>query len=223
MLFLAVFCGFLAEYQLEHKIEKDREKQFMESMIEDLRTDTAELQKALRLADRIGRYSDSTLYFLASYQIADSIPVRLARIIGTGGARLDLINTDRTSSQLKNSGAMRLVRKRTVSDSILSYWKKIEVTQISIDRYMTYRDEARSLLFKLWVIPNVYTTGLRIPIDSLRSLRVIDRDRNKWDELANLMAISGAIVKNTYMQDLKNQLSSARELIALIRKEYKTK
>jgi hypothetical protein len=27
MLFLAVFCGFLAEYQLEHKIEKNREKQ----------------------------------------------------------------------------------------------------------------------------------------------------------------------------------------------------
>ena len=27
MLFLAVFCGFLAEYQLEHIIEKDREKQ----------------------------------------------------------------------------------------------------------------------------------------------------------------------------------------------------
>lgn len=25
MLFLAVFCGFLAEYQLKHKIEKDRE------------------------------------------------------------------------------------------------------------------------------------------------------------------------------------------------------
>ena len=24
MLFLAVFCGFLAEYQLEHKIESDR-------------------------------------------------------------------------------------------------------------------------------------------------------------------------------------------------------
>ena len=27
MLFLAVFCGFLAEYQLEHKIEKDRAKE----------------------------------------------------------------------------------------------------------------------------------------------------------------------------------------------------
>ena len=41
MLFLAVFCGFLAEYQLEHKIEKNREKQFMVSMIEDLKAGTS--------------------------------------------------------------------------------------------------------------------------------------------------------------------------------------
>jgi hypothetical protein len=44
MLFLAVFCGFLAEYQLEHKIEKDREKQFIRSMIEDLENDTSNLR-----------------------------------------------------------------------------------------------------------------------------------------------------------------------------------
>ena len=32
MLFLAVFCGFLAKYQLLHKIEKDQELQFIKSM-----------------------------------------------------------------------------------------------------------------------------------------------------------------------------------------------
>jgi hypothetical protein len=37
MLFLAVFCGFLAEYQLEHKIEKDRERQYISSLYEDLK------------------------------------------------------------------------------------------------------------------------------------------------------------------------------------------
>ncbi len=37
MLFLAVFCGFLAEYLLEHKIEREREKQFMGSLISDLK------------------------------------------------------------------------------------------------------------------------------------------------------------------------------------------
>ena len=40
MLFLAVFCGFLAEYQLEHKIEKDRENQFLTSLISDLQDDS---------------------------------------------------------------------------------------------------------------------------------------------------------------------------------------
>ena len=41
MLFLAVFCGFLAEYQLEHTIQKDREKVYMQNMLEDLEADTA--------------------------------------------------------------------------------------------------------------------------------------------------------------------------------------
>ena len=39
MLFLAVFCGFLAEYQLEHVIENQREKQYIQSLIADLKSD----------------------------------------------------------------------------------------------------------------------------------------------------------------------------------------
>jgi hypothetical protein len=40
MLFLAVFCGFLAEYQLEHKIEKDRAKELAKSFYEELKGDS---------------------------------------------------------------------------------------------------------------------------------------------------------------------------------------
>ncbi|HEX6847454.1 MAG TPA: hypothetical protein VF144_10760, partial [Chitinophagaceae bacterium] len=47
MLFLAVFCGFLAEYQLEHTIENAREKQYMKLMIADLKADTAEMNNVL--------------------------------------------------------------------------------------------------------------------------------------------------------------------------------
>jgi len=45
MLFLAVFCGFLAEYQLEHKIERDRVKKFMHDMVVNLKNDTARCKK----------------------------------------------------------------------------------------------------------------------------------------------------------------------------------
>ena len=45
MLFLAVFCGFLAEYKLEHMIEHNRERQFITTMIEDLKSDTMQLSQ----------------------------------------------------------------------------------------------------------------------------------------------------------------------------------
>src|SRR6186713_416946 len=84
MLFLAVFCGFLAEYQLEHKIEKDREKQFIKMLFQDVKFDIASLsdinearnKKALMLdsfaillsSDEINKHG-SGLYYMARYAI----------------------------------------------------------------------------------------------------------------------------------------------------------
>src|SRR6185436_20302931 len=48
MLFLAVFCGFLAENIRETKVEHHREVQYIKSMIEDLNKDTANISKAVR-------------------------------------------------------------------------------------------------------------------------------------------------------------------------------
>src|SRR6187549_2045642 len=48
MLFLAVFCGFLAEYQLEHLIENQREKKYIKSFIEDLKADTMKINQVLQ-------------------------------------------------------------------------------------------------------------------------------------------------------------------------------
>ena len=223
MLFLAVFCGFLAENFREHQVEHQREKQFMGSLAEDLETDTTELKKAIAKCDSTARFSDSVLIYLSGHKIGTEVPVHLATIIGTGGRRLTLINTDRTSSQLKNSGAMRLIQNKKVSNAILRYWKQIEETNISLDRYMVYRDAGREIVFKLWVIPEVYRRGFLMPADSIQKLRVIDTDPKKWDQLANLIAISGSIAKNTHLINLNNQLEMARELILIIKKEYHLK
>src|SRR6185503_1252595 len=47
MLFLAVFCGFLAENQREHMIEHQREKKYMNSLIIDLKKDTADIKSVI--------------------------------------------------------------------------------------------------------------------------------------------------------------------------------
>ena len=223
MLFLAVFCGFLAENFREHQVERQREKQYMVSLSEDLETDTAELKKAIGKCDTTALYSDSALFFLTANKPAQVIPASFAAKMGFAGQRLTLINTDRTSSQLKNSGGMRLIRNKKVSDEILRYWKQIDETNITLDRYLIYSNAGREILFKLWVVPEVYKQGLLMPKDSIKTLRVIDPDPKKWDELTNLMAISGGIARTSHIGNLKRQFEMAAHLIALVKKEYHLK
>lgn len=221
MLFLAVFCGFLAENQREHMVEHRREKQYMISLMEDLETDTTELEKSIRNAESAASLADSTVIFLTSYKPSNQVPARLADFITGGGARLFLIGTDRTSSQLKNSGAMRLIRKKNVADSIIQYWKQIDETNISLNRYSIYREAGRVILFKLLVSPSVYNVALQPNQDSVQQLRVIDQDTKKWDELTNLISISGAICRSSILRDYYKQYESAVNLIASIKKEYR--
>src|SRR4026208_325556 len=66
MLFLAVFCGFLAENQREHMVEHQREKQFIKSLIRDIQTDTARINELLKGRDLRQQRLDSLLYLLNS-------------------------------------------------------------------------------------------------------------------------------------------------------------
>ena len=61
MLFLAVFCGFLAENQREHMIENQREKQYIKSFLSDLMDDTASISFNESLYDTKVKYLDSLL------------------------------------------------------------------------------------------------------------------------------------------------------------------
>ena len=59
MLFLAVFCGFLAEYQLEHTIEHQREKIYMASLLEDLVNDSSDLTGDIDSWERVIQKADT--------------------------------------------------------------------------------------------------------------------------------------------------------------------
>ena len=121
MLFLAVFAGFLAENQREHYVEHQREKQYIRSMIEDLQTDTLNLdevitglmRKSSRLDSVIRGYDEGTAkydsvwakVFLRSYRMGYP----------------DYFSTDRTMQQLKNAGGLRLIRNEVAAKGIISY------------------------------------------------------------------------------------------------------
>ena len=119
MLFTAVFFGFLAEYQLEHKIEKDREKQYIQSLVEDLSTDTANLQLVIDNFKRRDLNLDTllSLYPRLAAGFNDTLHRKLAATTGFA----DFVKADRTMQQLKNSGGMRLIRIKQAADDITGY------------------------------------------------------------------------------------------------------
>src|SRR5436190_23667748 len=71
MLFLAVFCGFLAENIREHKVERDREKQFISSLVEDLGEDTVILAQAVNDLHANVERMDTLMKLLTSGEVKD--------------------------------------------------------------------------------------------------------------------------------------------------------
>ncbi len=120
MLFLAVFCGFLAEYQLEHKIERDREREYMNSLYQDLKADTLNLGSLLvNTKEDVDIYDSLFGIFKSKKYLQETSGVYY---FGRKLVTLRIFNpTDGTLTQLENSGGLRLIRSRTVVDSIQSY------------------------------------------------------------------------------------------------------
>ena len=124
MLFLAVFCGFLAEYQLEHQIEKDRERQYIHSILEDLREDTVVLTDNINEFNGHLTRNDTLIRLLNSPGIKDhgSDLYYLGR---RASRSVRLAIHDATIQQLKNSGGMRLIRNQKVSKAVIEYYNRL--------------------------------------------------------------------------------------------------
>ncbi len=119
MLFLAVFCGFLAEYQLEHTIEKQKGADYIKSMIEDLQNDTAKLSKVTGSLSKINKSIDTIILYYNDIGTSTN-PVLLRNLRAINGFPT-FFYSDRTIQQLKNSGGMRLIKDKKAADGIMEY------------------------------------------------------------------------------------------------------
>jgi hypothetical protein len=122
MLFLAVFCGFLAEYQLEQTIERHREKEFIHSMVEDALADRTQIQATIMANEARIKYADSLAAICYAYTGTAEQRIQMGLYWRGAIHRPDLVYPiDRTLFQLKNAGGMRLIQNKSAADSIIAY------------------------------------------------------------------------------------------------------
>jgi hypothetical protein len=145
MLFLAVTLGFFVENQREHYIEHKREKQFISTMVEDLKSDTAQLSETIAYKKSKEKMLDSLIMYLsrAEYQKYGNDIYYYARNV----TRPQYFSpNDRTIQQLKNSGALRLIRKLSISDSIMYYDQQLRYLFTLNEDERSIRDNFRDLI-----------------------------------------------------------------------------
>lgn len=121
MLFLAVFCGFLAENIREHQVEKEKARQYIHSLAEDLQKDTAQCNSSIvELNSMLTALGEMRNCFRVLIQDPGATDCLQPIIANSSGFR-DFIYTDRTIQQLKNAGGLRMIQDKVVADNIIAY------------------------------------------------------------------------------------------------------
>lgn len=144
MLFLAVTLGFFVENQREHFIEHKREKQYIQSFYEDLTADQLDLENNINYLRAQMQDADSLQLLLknaTTKQPANYIYMYLREITRSSAGLL--YPNDRTIVQLRNAGGMRLIRNKAVSDSMVGYYRTIEIIQFLSESAITNKNSLR--------------------------------------------------------------------------------
>jgi hypothetical protein len=223
MLFLAVTLGFLVENQREHYVEHQREKQFIQSLFNDIKSDTTNIVKIINARTAKERMIDSMIYMMNSSDPGGFIKLIYPYAILVGRTLpYRFIPNDGTMQQLKNSGALRLIRNRTVVDSIAKYDINVRnilgqysVEENQIEHYRTAAAKIfDALVFDSMIDENA--TVVNPPPDNASFQPFTKRELSEWNY--RIYGLNG--INKANRRDLRLLLKQATELLDLLKKEY---
>jgi len=223
MLFLAVFCGFYAEYQLEHKIEKDRERQYIKSLLEDLHEDTIALAQTIKEFEGHLKRNDTLIKLLTAANIKE-YGADLYYLGRRASRSVRLALHDFTIQQMKGSGGFRLIRNQRVSKAIIEYYNRTVFIEYLNDIESGESDEYRKMATE--VFHPVIFNGIVKP-DNIVT-RPDDNPTLLTYDTKVLLRLAGMVsyIRNTklgLMNAESEMKAAAIDLIQLIKKEYHLK
>lgn len=219
MLFLAVTAGFMVENFRHHQLERSYEKQYMRSLVEDLQSDTAQLNRLIDLFTLINNKEDSLKWALKQPGIQDN-PALAYPYLGYPLDGYAFHRSERTIQQLKNAGGLRLIHSVKVSNKINeydeSYRQSGEINGVAIQTYHYYTAALNK-------VADASMMGYPYKQDpsnlSKQKLKWISNDPTDLQILYNYTA-NFQWVNSIYTSQLKGLRDQAIELIAFLKEEY---
>lgn len=223
MLFLAVTLGFFVENQREHYVEGKREKEYIRSMVEDLKTDVRYFSAEIvgRKQNRI--MTDSLINLLSQKSRTEFEQQRMYYFARYCIARVELPQFhDRSYDQMKSSGNLRLIHKKNIADSISDYYFNAKEIQVNINQTQSRILAAIELEGKVFdgiVFQQILDKDSFIFYPPVGNPKLITDDKTIINELIVRLhyLISISAFTESYFKRMNQQ---AIQLVAFLKKEY---
>ena len=228
MLFLAVFCGFLAENQREHMVEHQRAKQYATLLYDDIKVDTATAKFQLAVLNFVNPRIDTFINLVQKYK-PEELPGGTWYYYGRfPGRYFNITFQDATMQQLKSSGGLRYFGNSSVANAIALYDQACRNLESEINNENLIYLEVikwRNQLYNIFLMKEVM--DLDIPyskIDSFKNnpLPLLSLRKEDFMQFANISQhrlINNWFLYTTYENVFKN----GKSLLALLKKEYHLK
>ncbi len=161
MLFLAVFLGFLAENVRETRVERHVEREYIESLMADLKSDFDVASRneisIFAQAEKIDSLQDLLFIDLQNHPDRD----RLSRKCYEMSASIKMFYSEffneRTITQLLGTGGMRLIKKQGVADSIMDYHSHIKFVEVQKQLYINSINRGVESMYNIYDITSLKT------------------------------------------------------------------
>ena len=221
MIFLAVTLGFFAESLRENIGDSNKEQEYMQSLLNDLRTDSLNIEYTMNDNQK---KSDGLDSMMKLYPRGFSNPVNripLYQYKSYAGSYSVFKSNDATMLQLKNSGGLRVIKKDHVADSIARYDYEVKIIYAAENLYISATDAAinsaheifdYSIYYDTSYYKNEEFTGKLVPL--------LTEDPIKLKLFFNQVNYEKGLTDN-YIRNMRSRLPFLKSLIQFLKKEYK--
>lgn len=231
MLFLAVFCGFIANYQLDSKIERDKVKEFASSFVQDLINDTNLINSYIKTGEVYISATDS-LYTLGQTLLEGQNATKFSFYTRFMYWTSPMAWNRATFEQIKNSGGLRYFKNYQLLQKMMKYEAMIKEVE-GEDENRKIRGNMLLQQINQMIDPSLHhdLSGHRISELDAMSLESMSRHfsfkieslepkRNAVNELINMALVQQRNILYNNDTRLKPAKKIAKELISDLKKEY---
>ncbi|HEY6062906.1 MAG TPA: hypothetical protein VIV35_04825 [Chitinophagaceae bacterium] len=234
MLFLAVFCGFLAENLREHNVEHLRAKEFAKSLVQDLQNDTTAINVQKKSSEIFISFTDSLLN-LSKTKLEGRNAAEFSFYTRFMYWTVPLSWNRATFEQIKNSGSLRYFKNYQLLEKLMKYEALVNEIEGEFNNHQT----RGNMLLKL--INEIIDPGFHHDISKYRllSLDTMSREtkenyfaakidpletrRAEIREMLNMIVVQQRNLRYNNDTRLQPAKELANELIIDFRKEYNLK